>query len=57
MQWKPYVPGWAKRNDAALPVLVTGGLPLSHTSGWFAKLPLKVRASPVLIVGVGGLYE
>src|SRR3954453_13884132 len=58
-QWKAYVPGcvkWVKVAD--VPVAVDPeGVPLSHTSGWLAKGPVKVTLSPVLIIGFADMYE
>ena len=58
-QWKAYVPGWVKWvNVADVPVAVDPeGVPLSHTSGWLAKGPVKVTLSPVLIIGFADIYE
>ena len=44
MQWKAYVPGWSKVNVFELPMLVVGGLPASHTSGWPPKSAAERRS-------------
>ena len=50
------MPGCEKLNAFDVPVLVVAKLPLSQTSGWLVKVPLKVAVSPVLIVVGVGLY-